>query len=172
MGIGVLDAGREEMRIYLSGGITGLTVKAALGWREYVAERLSTASIEVCDPLRGAEGEQHKLKKLGPTKDDSDDPAMSDKAFFNRARWDVLTSDMTLCNLVGAERVSIGSMFELAFGVIHNKLNVIVLDKSTKDLHNHVFVRESGIVFYDLDEAIDYLLSCAGEDGKKSEEKE
>ena len=163
------------MRIYLSGGITGLTVKAALGWREYAAERLSAASIEVCDPLRGAEGEQHKLKKLGPTKDDSDDPAMSDKAFFNRARWDVLTSDMTLCNLVGAERVSIGSMFELGFGVMANKLNVIVLDKTQNSLHNHVFVRESGIVFYDLDEAIDYLLSCAGEDGveeKESKEKE
>jgi len=168
VGIGVLVAGKEIMLVYLAGGVSGLTVKAAIGWREYVAERLSIAGIEVRDPLRGAEGEQHKLKKLGPTKDDSDDPAMSDKAFFTRDRWDVLTSDVILCNLAGAERVSIGSMFELAFGVIHNKLNVIVLDKSPKDLHDHVFVRESGVVFYNLDEAIDYILSCSGGERKRA----
>ena len=173
MGIGVLVAGKEIMLVYLAGGVSGLTVKAAIGWREYVAERLSIAGIEVRDPLRGAEGEQHKLKKLGPAKDNSDDPAMSDKAFFTRDRWDVLTSDVILCNLAGAERVSIGSMFELAFGVMSNKLNIIVLDKH--NLHDHVFVRESGVVFYNLDEAIDYILSCSGSGGaeeKESEEKE
>ena len=155
------------MRVYLSGPISGLTVNQAQNWRGYVTERLLAKGFEVLNPLRGAEGQQPPRKRLS-SKSPEDAPELSDRAFVARDRYDVLNCDVVLCNLIGAERVSIGTLFELAWAMMANKLTVVVMEKRD-NIHSHAFVREAGLVFHDLDEAVDYILTCAGEEPGEGE---
>lgn len=157
------------MRVYLSGPISGLTVNQAQSWREYVTERLRARGCEVLNPMRGAEGQQPPRKRLS-SKSPDDAPELSDRAFVTRDRYDVLNCNVVFCNLTTAERVSIGSLFELAWAMAANKLTVIVMEKKGS-LHSHAFVREAGLVFNDLDEAIDYTLTCMGEEPEGEEKK-
>ena len=156
------------MRVYLSGPISGLTVNQAQSWREYVTERLLAKGFEVLNPLRGAEGQQSPRKRLSSRSPEAA-PELSDRAFVTRDRHDVLNCDVVLCNLAGAERVSIGAIFELAWAMMANKLTVIVLERKDNS-HNHAFVREAGLVFPALDEAVDYILTCAGEEPEEEKE--
>lgn len=155
------------MKVYLSGPITGLLPNEAQGWREYAAERLLECGFEVRNPLRGERALQPRrrryLQRNYPAV-----PQLSDKAFLARDRYDVLSCDIVLCNLLGTETVSIGSLFELAWAMNAQRLVIIVMEEKG-NVHNHPFTREAGIIFSDLDEAIDYLLSCGGEAADEEE---
>jgi len=141
------------MQVYLAGSISNLLPGQALGWRSAVTERLLAAGFVVADPLRGAE--HNPRRKIRP--DTYDTPVLGDKAIVRRDMLDVLTSDIILANLLKAKTVSIGTMFELAWAVAFNKLAVIVLD--SKNLHLHPFTRESGVIFRDLDEAVEFVIA-------------
>lgn len=159
------------MKVYLSGPITGLTFKQAESWREHAAHRLLTeGGFEIRDPLRGKAasllpGSRQQLAYKNYPKI----PEMTGKAFVMRDHWDVESCDAVLCNLIGAKAVSIGSVFELAWAMDMHKLIVIVMEEKG-NTHDHAFVRESGLVFHDLDVAIDYLLYCAGESMEEGSE--
>ena len=152
------------MRVYLSGPITGLTPKEASGWRDHAAERLvGEGDFVVRDPLRGTARKFPSRKKF-VYRNYPDVPDMSGRAFVMRDYYDVMTSDAMLCNLLGAKIVTIGSVCEIAWAMSQRKVLVIVMEKS-ENIHDHEFLKECGLVFHDLDTAIDYLLSCGGEAG-------
>ncbi len=157
------------MKVYLSGPISGLTPKEASEWRDYAAERLvGEGNFVVRDPLRGTARQFPRRKKF-VFKNYPDVPDMTGRAFVMRDLYDVLTSDAVLCNLLGAKTVSIGSVCEVAWAMLQRKIMVLVIEKGS--LHDHEFLKECGLVFNDLDVAIDYLLSCGGEavDGPEDE---
>lgn len=159
------------MKIYLSGPITGCLPSTAGGWRDYTTERLVEHGFEVRNPLRGEQAMLSKRRKY-LEKNYPDTPELSDKAFVDRDRLDVLDCEITFCNLLNAERASIGSICELMLASFSRKLVVIVMEEAD-NIHNHPFIREAGIIFHDLDQAIDYVLSCAGvvlEEEEKEEE--
>jgi hypothetical protein len=84
---------------------------------------------------------------------------MSDKAFVQRDKLDVLACDIVLANFMDATKVSIGSLYELAWAEDHNKVVVVAMNKEDK-LYNHPFIRETCIVFNTLEDSVDYILSC------------
>jgi hypothetical protein len=138
------------MIVYLSGGITGKTRSRAGNWRMLVSKELVEAGFGVLNPLRGGSylSTQANDVPLG----------LSDKALKQRDKLDVKTCDIILANFSGAERVSIGSLMEIAWAEELGKLIVVVMDE--RGFHDHPFVREVAIVFHDLREATSYIVSC------------
>ena len=148
-----------NLAVYLSGGITGLTFEEASKWRLETASRLRAAGFRVLDPLRGKSWLSHQEKPIGTQQYPKRNPTLSDKALKDRDKLDVLNSDIVLVNLLDAKRVSIGTMFEVAWAEDHNKLVVAMLSKDDT-VHDHAFIRESAVVFHSLDEAVRYVISC------------
>lgn len=61
---------------------------------------------------------------------------------FKRDKYDVMSCDAMLVNLLGAKRVSIGTMFEMAWAEDHGKPIVLIMEDEG-NLHEHCFVTES-----------------------------
>ncbi len=149
------------MRIYLAGPMAGLTPKIASAWREEVTKRFVDAGFEVADPMRGTEKLQSGRKKFQVKKYPDDKPSLSDKALVNRDKFDIKRSDIIFVNFLEAKERSIGTVCEIALNMVYGNLCVIVMKEN--NVHNHPFVREGGIIFDNLEDAVVYILSCAVE---------
>ena len=150
------------MRCYLSSPLSGLSPTSSGTWKVGATERLLAAGWEVCDPLRGTEKLHAKGRKLIPRKYKGDEPSLSSKAFVSRDLQDVRRADVVLCYLLEADKVSIGCMFELAWSMLFpDVLTVIVINP--RNIHQHPFVEEAGVIFPDLDGALDYIISSMPE---------
>jgi hypothetical protein len=153
------------MNVYLSGPISGCTFKGASDWRNGVSSLLREAGFGVRDPLRGKSflSNQKRTNSIDPKDYEAlKRPDLSDKALVNRDHSDVVESGIVLVNLVNAERVSIGTMFELAWAM-HMRHHAVIVMEPEGNIHDHPFVREAGVIFPDLEAAIDYILSCKSE---------
>lgn len=144
------------MKAYLAGPITGLTHKGADEWREFVSEKLIANDVVPLSPLRAEKFLEEfgvlETSYIGAT------PMVTDRGMVTRDLWDLSRADVILCNLLGAERVSIGTMFELAWALYLRKPTVVVMEPEGNP-HEHSFVREA--IDYrveTLDEAVDNIL--------------
>lgn len=142
------------MRIYLGGSITGLTGDVVFEQFEEPISILSDAGYKVLHPMIGKDEmrTEEEFKSHGY----QTNPLTRDEAIYNRDRWMIEHCDVVMFNLLNAERVSIGSMFEMAWANDHNKM-VITLMQSD-NIHQHVFVKQaSSVVLESVEEAIEYL---------------
>ncbi len=146
----------KRRQIYLAGPIGGLAFdKVEAGYAEK-ARRLEKyydvmVPIVAHDCLRG----EDNLKTHGFVH-----PVVSDHAIIERDRWMVIGSELMLADLAHADRVSIGTMMELAWAHDHGLHTVTVMEPG--NIHEHAFVFEaSDVVFSDLEDALDYLISIA-----------
>lgn len=129
---------RREWRgtVYLAGSMTGLTYKAAKGWRLQAAEYLNEHNIRTLSPMRGH-------SHVGP--DDELDAYYEveglggENAVVAADRSDVMRSDAVLFNFTGATRVSIGSIVEVAWADAWRKPAVAVIEDGS--IHDHPFIR-------------------------------
>lgn len=99
-------------RVYLAGPIGGLNYGGATYWRDDATQELAWRGITALSPMRG------KSYLSGETKLDATkytQPLSSPKGLTTRDRFDVRTCDLVLANLLGATRVSIGTVIELAW---------------------------------------------------------
>jgi len=124
-------------RVYLAGPITGLSYTGATDWRADVSDELLPHVIGV-SPMRGKEYLRHK-EVIGGTS--ADFAAMKQalsmpQAIVCRDRWDVQTCDAVLMNLLGAERVSIGTMIEAGWADASRKPLVVVIEPKG-NVHEH-----------------------------------
>jgi len=141
-------------RVYLAGPITGQSFKGATDWRKYAAKKLRPEIVAV-SPMRGKDYLEY-LPTIGGTSDEAyarQSAICTPKGVITRDRWDVATSDAVLMNLLGAERVSIGTMIEAGWADAHRKPVVVVREKD--NIHSHMMLDEiAGYTVADLDEAI------------------
>lgn len=87
-------------------------------------------------------------------------PPSTDDAIFGRDRFFVQCADIILANFTNARRVSIGSMFELAWASMLGKHIIVVMDKD--NVHQHSFVKKAAhIIFPTYEEAIQYLTKLS-----------
>lgn len=122
---------------YLAGPITGCSYEGATDWREGVTADLLQHGIQGISPMRG------KLYLLQETSigDCYDDTILSSqKAITTRDRWDCSRADVVLVNLIGASRVSLGTMMELGWADAARVPIVLVMDED--NVHDHAMVRE------------------------------
>ena len=135
------------MQVYLSGPITGLTVDEARDWRAEATEML--AGLECLCPMRG---KSHEMFSGRIWRAREDQPLASPRGITVRDRWDAMRCDVMLVYLVGAERVSIGTVMEIAWADAQRTPIVLVMDEG--NLHDHSMIRESvGYIVNDLESA-------------------
>ena len=138
-------------KVYLAGAITGLTYGEGQNWRAYAKEWLSQHNILGYSPLRAKE----YLKENGVLEGSYEDhPLSSQKGLFNRDLYDCRSCDLLFVNLLGVDRVSIGTVFEMGACFSLNKPIILVMEKG--GIHTHPFILESSAyVVETLQEGLD-----------------
>lgn len=140
--------------VYAAGPITGLSYEGATDWRVTAATRLMSLSagrIEVLDPMR------HKDYLADQTNlaDSYDEHVLSSqRGIYGRDRLDCMRADALLVNLIGAERVSIGTVMEIAWAD-SKKIPIVLAMERKGNVHEHSMLREACYWRHDsLDAAI------------------
>ena len=143
------------MKIYLAHPITGLTYDQVMDYYLPTVEQLRAAGWEVLYPMLGKE---YLRTEKGPLK-----PAgfnvgafSTDHAIVQRDRWMVQQADVVYANLSGVDKVSIGTVSELAWASIIGKYVVLVMEAG--NVHHHAFVLEAaGVILPTHEDALAYL---------------
>jgi hypothetical protein len=131
--------------IYLAGPITGLTYEGATDWREFVSESLASLSDDALDPIQCLSPMRHKDYLLGELvlKDDYPDghTITTGRCITARDRYDATRCDLLLVNFLGAEKVSIGTVLEIAWAD-SVRVPIVLAIEDEGNLHDHAMVRE------------------------------
>lgn len=149
-------------KVYLAGGITGMTFNGANNWRDWAVRELAKDNIQGYSPLRGKDYLKAVNEKAGITamQKTYDEFVMStSKGINTRDHWDVSTSDVILVNLLGAKIVSIGTVMEIAWAHAYRKPVVLAMEKEG-NIHEHPMIKDSvGFHVYSLEAAVDLVKS-------------
>lgn len=161
---------KSKPLVYLVGPISDVTFEGATSWRKYAGATLYDLDITCIDPMRGKEmcGDHIPKDKTFNDVYDKDthsydieelvSPLFEASAIFRRDRWDVYRCDAVLAHLAGADKVSIGSVMEIAWAHAWNKLVVATLNQG--DIHDHGMLRQCmSIVTPSLSEAIHLIAT-------------
>ena len=123
--------------VYLAGPITGLTYGGSTEWRDAAIAELAEYGIHGLSPMRGKD----YLLQHTTMSDAFDQYVLStQKAITVRDRFDCQRSDVVFVNLLGAEKVSIGTMIELGWADSARVPLVVAMDDG--NVHDHAMVRE------------------------------
>ena len=139
----------SKKALFLAGPLTGISYGDALDWRKYVESKLPSDVIAF-SALRGKE----YVSKEAVLKDAYPEHLLSTPhGTITRDRYDVSRCDALLVNFLKADRVSIGTIMEMAWADAWRI--PIILAMENGNIHDHAFVRQvAGFIAADLDEAI------------------
>lgn len=141
-------------RVYLAGPISGLSYGAACNWRDEATAYLGARGIEALSPMGGKEYLKDVSKFLDAVDYGTMGPLSGDRAITTRDRFFATTCDVLLVNLLGAEKVSIGTVLEIAWADAKRIPIVIAMEKKGNP-HEHGMIRElAGFRAQTLDEAL------------------
>lgn len=126
-----------EKRLYLAGAIKGLTYKGSTDWREYAKQELAKYGIIGVSPMRAKEF----LKEEKLIEGVYENVLASQPGIIARDRFDVRTCDIVLSNLLGLEKITIGTMVEYGWADAYRKPIITVIEKDGNP-HDHPFIRE------------------------------
>lgn len=147
------------MQVYLVGPITGQTYSGATEWRNTFSDALRAHGMRPLSPMRGKD---YLLNETNVKDAYEEFPLSSEQGIFNRDLYDVRHSDALVCNFLGAERVSIGSIAEIAVAYENKRFIIVVMEPT--NIHNHSFVRRFASVVVDsLHEALITLAILKGD---------
>lgn len=168
--------------VYLSGPITGLSYQEArYGWRQEVADALvrskddiALTGITVLSPMRH---EAHLAEMTDIDTHYPDHFFSKPKVIVEKDRLDIKRSDVVLVNVLGAKRVSIGTVSEIAMAYEQGKQIVLVMedansidnrqyetDPLSSNPHEHPFVTELvSLRLNNLDDAVEAIRSLLSE---------
>lgn len=137
--------------VYVAGPITGLTYEGSVNWREIVVRELERDFITVYSPMRNLSFLAH-MQQMPDAYEASYLSAA--KGIVAQDRFDVIRADMVYANLLGAERVSIGTTIEMAWANAFNK-PILVSMEPEGNPHDHAFIKEiAGWVVPSIEEAV------------------
>ncbi len=125
--------------VYLFGPVTGLTFEKADAWRKRAKKVLKPYGIKCIDPMRSLKF----LKKDGPisgTGREYKDELAKPAAVVMQNLRAVEKCDIMVGNLQGATRVSIGSVAELSWAFIKQKMVMAMVDEKEGNPHDHMHV--------------------------------
>lgn len=146
-------------RVYLAGPIAGLLYEDCIRWRQQTKKKLKKHGIIGVSPV---DAESVRLKKetrpmnsLGYSKD----PLSSARGLTVKDRWYCTNADMILVNFLGAKKVSLGTVMEIAWAD-SARIPVVVVMESEGNPHDHAMINEcSGYRVTTLEEAIRIIKS-------------
>lgn len=154
--------------VYLSGPITGLSYQEArYGWRQEVADALvwpkddsALTGITVLSPMRH---EAHLAEMTDIETNYPDHFFSKPKVIVEKDRLDIKRSDVVLVNVLGAKRISIGTVSEIAMAYEQGKQIVLVMEDAGNP-HEHPFVTELvSLRLNNLTDAVEAIRSLLSE---------
>jgi nucleoside 2-deoxyribosyltransferase len=147
------------MKIYLAGSISGLSYDEVVDSYKEKAIVLGNYGYDILCPMTGKTYLRNEVQFRASGYENF--PVSTNHAIFERDKWMVQQCDIILADLSrSGERVSIGTMMELAWGSLLGKHTVVILPKD--NVHRHAFVLEAAdIVFETYLEAFEYLNDLA-----------
>ena len=126
---------RKEFKIYLAGPMTGLTYDEIKGWRDEFI-RILPENLIGYSPLRGKNRPDEEVRWDAHGREEK--ILSSSRSILTRDTWDVETCDLVFANLLGATRVSIGTVAELAIAYHMKKPIVLMMEEG--GVHDHAFI--------------------------------
>jgi len=139
--------------IYLAGAIRGLSYGGAVDWRNEVKTAMAPCNIVCYSPMRHKEFMERESNGAMPYSFELD-VLTSSKGIMTRDRMDVMNADLIFVNLLGTDKVSIGTMIELGWADAFRKPVVIAMEEN--NIHRHAMVDQiPGFIVTSLHEAID-----------------
>lgn len=146
----------RQFKVYLAGPIKGFTFDGCTSWRKQVRDAMPF-EIKTYSPLRGKQ-RVAEIQSGELIKDCYEsNPLTSAKGINTRDYYDVMSSDMVFVYLKGAEKVSIGTVMEIAWARAFNKPTILVMEK-TGNIHEHsMLLYPCGYHVETLEEGIEIL---------------
>jgi nucleoside 2-deoxyribosyltransferase len=123
--------------IYLAGPITGLSFDNAVDWRDEF-NKLLPPEIQGMSPLRGKTYLQNETEIAASYEDNVLSCA---RGIITRDYNDCRRCDILVANFLGAKKVSIGSVMEIAWAKAF-QTPVIMIMEETGNPHDHPMVTE------------------------------
>ena len=141
----------RDFLCYLAGPIDGLLYSEGQDWRNYVSTRLPV-EIRGISPLRGKAQQNSRLGKISGTNESC--PLTSQAGLTTRDRNDCVRADAVIMNLLGATKVSIGTMIEVGWADLARRPLILVIEKQG-NIHDHPMLKHcAGFRVESLDEAV------------------
>jgi len=150
--------------VYMAGPITGCDYSGATEWREKIRFQLEAYNIKALSPMR----RKPYLKNVKEFTHDGDaykelSVLSSNRGIMTRDRWDAMRCDILLVNLLGAKKVSIGTVMEVAWADARRTPIVVVMENEGNP-HEHGMIAEAtGFRVRTLDEAVEIIRALAGD---------
>jgi len=144
--------------VYLAGPISGLNFEGATDWREAVAADLAAAGIKGLSSMRAKEYLRDAYDAAGGFSATCAEygtlsSLSGPRGIMTRDRFDATRCDVLLVNLLGAERISIGTMMEVAWADLCRTPIVCAIEPG--NIHDHAMLNEAiGFRVPSLDEAL------------------
>jgi nucleoside 2-deoxyribosyltransferase len=159
-------------KVYLAGPISGLTLEGCTDWRDQVRDAVHP-SIQTLSPLRGKQYLAERCQNGSGTVEDSyeDMPLCSKRGINTRDHWDATRCDVIFVNFLGAKRVSIGTVMEIAWAYTRQIPVIIVMEKEG-NLHEHSMLSEcTGFRVETLEQGVDVLEALLLTDQQMKEQR-
>lgn len=158
---------RTDCLVYLAGAISGLTYDGAEDWRAFAKADLSAHGIKAVSPLRGKDYLRGIPALTADCAGYGDLNCMSSpRGIMTRDRFDATRCDILLVNLLGAERVSIGTVMEIAWADAV-RTPIVVAMEPKGNIHEHAMISEAiGFRVSTLTEALHVVKAIADNGGK------
>lgn len=144
--------------VYLAGPISGLNYDGATEWREGAIADLAAAGIKGLSPMRAKEYLRDQYDASGGFSATCEEYGhlsclSGPRGIMTRDRFDATRCDVILVNLLGAERVSLGTVMEVAWADLKRIPIVCVMEAG--NVHEHAMLNEAiGFRCATLEEAL------------------
>lgn len=148
--------------VYLAGPISGCSYDEAVDWREGVIGALAGKRIKGLSPMR-CKNYLEGMKDLDKNciEYGAINCLSSPRGIMTRDRFDCTRCDVLLVNLLGAKKVSIGTVMEIAWADLSRIPIIVVMEPG--NIHEHAMVSEAiGFRVGTLNEAIDLVVGILG----------
>ena len=149
--------------VYLAGPITGLSFDGANDWRIDASKFFADRGVKALSPLRNKE----YLKSLGElsatcAQEGAAGHLSTPRAIMTRDHFDCTRSTVVLVNLIGATRVSIGTVMEMAWA-FQARVPLVVAIEREGNVHEHAMVQEAiGFRCNSLEQALATCVAVIG----------
>jgi len=153
---------KSTYRVYLAGPITGLDYKGAVDWRQEAKKKL--LPIIGISPMRAKEYFKDVTEFSATCVGYEQYSCLSSaRGIMTRDHWDATRCDIVLVNFLGAQKVSIGTVMEIAWAWDHN-IPVIAIMEQEGNPHEHGMITEAvGFRVETLDNAIEVIKGICQE---------
>jgi nucleoside 2-deoxyribosyltransferase len=140
-------------RVYLAGPISGCDYNTATDWREQVTEDLAKYGIQGMSPMR-CKSYLKDLADLGVEDVHKMNATSTARGIMTRDRYDCTNCDVLLVNFLGAKRISVGTVMEIAWADLCRTPTIVAMEKD--NIHRHAMVDEAvGFRVDTLEEAVE-----------------